>query len=78
MSEGKDLPRKFEEMKKHPIPKDGKIPIHQLFEEIRKSLHSESVRQAAREESKQLELHLDGALEQIELITKKLERSKRR
>ena len=63
-------------MNAHAPPKEGNIPLSFIFEGIYRKAASGEAGRVAPKEVEQLKVHLDGALEQLQAIARKVEQSK--
>lgn len=71
-----DIPSKFKRMRVHTPPKDGKIPVADLFNGIYETAASEEAKKAAPKELAQLKEHLDSAANMLQSIANKVKASR--
>lgn len=69
----KGLPPEFRSGEMHRPTTRGRIPVSAVFEGIYQTAAKGEAKKAAPEEVAQLKVHLDGALKQLQAITRKLE-----
>jgi hypothetical protein len=71
-----DIPSEFKRMRVHTPPKDGRIPVADLFNGIYETAASAEARKVAPKELAQLKEHLDGAANMLQSIANKVKSSK--
>lgn len=69
-------PTEYSRMRVHTPPKDGRIPVADLFRGIYETAASAEAKKLAPEELDQLKGHLDGAVTMLQTIAKKIQASK--
>lgn len=67
-------PTESKEKKPQSLLKDGKIPIRTLFDKIYETVATKEAKEMAPSELKVLKTNLDGVLEQMDAIAKKIKR----
>ncbi|MBI2938570.1 MAG: hypothetical protein HYY22_10215 [Thaumarchaeota archaeon] len=71
-----DTPSEFKRMQVHTPPKNGKVPIADLFNGIYQTAASAEVKKVAPEELAKLKEHLDAAVNILQTIANKVKSSK--
>jgi len=71
-----DIPSEFKRMQVHTPPKDGKIPVADLFNGIYQTAASAEAKKVAPNELAQLKEHLGAAVNTLQTIANKIKSSK--